>query len=59
MISERPHVGAPSHILLPRFSVAGELGAGRAVGQEDGHGVVVDLGEQTPFGIRRRSYDVS
>ena len=43
--------------LLVRLGVAGEQDAGRAVGQQDGHGVVVDLGEQAAFGVRRRSYD--
>src|SRR5215216_2092357 len=45
-------------LLLVRLGVAGEQDAGCAVGQQDGHGVVVDLGEQTAFGVRRRSYNI-
>ena len=59
MIVKGPCIGTVSHVLLlVRLGVAGEQDAGRAVGQQDGHGVVVDLGEQTTFGVRRRSYDV-
>src|SRR5215216_7811282 len=59
MIVKGPCIGTVSHVLLlVRLGVAGEQDAGRAVGQHDGHGVVVDLGEQTTFGVRRRSYDV-
>src|SRR5215207_4952230 len=41
-----------------RLGVASEQDAGCAIGQQDGHGVVVDLGEQTAFCVRRRSYNV-
>jgi hypothetical protein len=59
MIVKGPCIGTVSHVLLlVRLGVAGEQDAGRAVGQHDGHGVVVDRGEQTTFGVRRRSYDV-
>ena len=59
MIVKGPCIGTVSHVLLlVRLGVAGEQDAGRAVGQHDGHGVVVDLGEQTTFGVRRRGYDV-
>src|SRR5215211_7392349 len=48
-----------SHVLLlVRLGVASEQDAGCAIGQQDGHRVVVDLGEQTAFCVRRRSYDV-
>src|SRR5215211_1848241 len=45
-------------LLLVRLGVASEQDAGCAIGQQDGHGVVVDLGEQTAFCVRRRSYNV-
>src|SRR5215211_3441804 len=45
-------------LLLVRLGVASEQDAGCAIGQQDGHGVVVDLGEQTAFCVRRRSYTV-
>src|SRR5215207_1688791 len=58
-IGQGTGIGTVSHVLLlVRLGVAGEQDAGRAVGQQDGHGVVVDLGEQTAFGVRRRSYNV-
>src|SRR5215218_10175085 len=48
-----------SHVLLlVRLGVPSQQDAGRAVGQQDGHGVVVDLGEQTAFCVRPRSYNV-
>src|SRR5215211_9460090 len=47
------------HVLfLVRLGVASEQDAGCAIGQQDGHGVVVDLGEQTAFCVRQRSYNV-
>src|ERR671916_3151403 len=52
-------IRAVRHILfLVRLGVAGEQDSGRAVGQQDGHGVVVDLGEQTTFRVRWWSYNV-
>src|SRR5215211_8830388 len=56
---QRARVWAVGHVLLlDGFGVPGEQDARRAVGQEDGHGVVVDLGEKTAFEIGGRTYDV-
>ena len=43
------------HVLLPRLGAAGQQDASRAVGQEDGHGVVVGLTEEL---ARRRRDDL-
>src|SRR5215211_2287983 len=52
-------VYAVRHVLfLVRLSVASEQDACRAVGEQDGHGVVVDLGEEPTLGVRRWTDDV-
>jgi hypothetical protein len=42
----RPRGRTARHIFLPYFGVAGQEGAGRAVGEEDRHRVVVSSGSQ-------------
>src|ERR687898_655421 len=52
----RPRVRPARHVLLlPRLGVAGEEYACRPVGEQDGHRVVVGLGEELAW---RRPYDV-
>ena len=48
----RPRVRTACHVLLPRLCVAGQHDARPAVAKEDGHRVVVGLGEELPW--RRR-----
>jgi hypothetical protein len=56
MEGKRPRVRAACHVLLlPRLGVAGEEYACRPVGEQDGHRVVVGLGEELAW---RRPYDV-
>jgi hypothetical protein len=50
-----PRVGTVGHVFLfVRLGVAGEQDARRAVGKEDGHRVVVDLGEKTALQVGGR-----